>query len=59
MRLIIGGAMFLVVAGTIEGFVSPSALPISVRWGIGALSGLLLVLYLRQGFVHHAGREQA
>lgn len=44
---LLGGCVFLlVVAGTIEGFVSPSELPNAVKIGFGALTGVLLFTYL-------------
>ena len=52
--LMIGVAGLLVVAGTIEGFVSPQRTSELVRFGIGALTAALLTAYL--GF---AGRRAA
>ncbi len=52
--LIIGTAMLLVVAGTIEGFVSPQRLDVAVRITVGAVSGLALLAYLA-----FAGRRAA
>ena len=43
--LILGVASMLVVAGTIEAFVSPRRLPVSVRIAIGLFTALVLVLY--------------
>lgn len=54
VRLLLGGAALLVVAGTIEGFVSPSLLPEGFKIAFGALTGLTLFSYL--GF---AGRTRA
>jgi uncharacterized membrane protein SpoIIM required for sporulation len=45
MQLLLGGASLLVVAGTIEGFVSPSGLPDWVKFGTGLLTGILLYTY--------------
>jgi len=43
----------LVIAGLIEGFISPAeGLPWPVKWGIGLMSGVILYSYL---FL--AGRE--
>jgi len=53
VSLIGGTAVMLVVAGTIEGFVSPSDLPSGVKLGVAALTLVLLVMYL--GF---AGRGE-
>jgi uncharacterized membrane protein SpoIIM required for sporulation len=45
-RIVIGCAVLLVVAGVIEGFLSPAALPASVKWGTGILTGIALFSYL-------------
>ena len=44
--LVIGVALLLCVAGTIEGFVSPQRLSIPVRDAIGAVTALALLAYL-------------
>lgn len=47
VRLIIGCVPLLVLAGLIEGFVSPNeAIPWPVKWGVGLGSGALLYAYL-------------
>lgn len=47
VRLVIGCVPLLVVAGLIEGFISPAeGLPWAVKWGVGLGSGLLLYGYL-------------
>lgn len=51
-RIVIGCACFLVVAGTIEGFLSPSDLPAIVKIATGAGTGLAMYSYL-----FFAGRE--
>jgi uncharacterized membrane protein SpoIIM required for sporulation len=53
VSLIGGTAMMLVVAGTIEGFISPSDLPREVKLTLAALFALLLVVYLA-----FAGRDE-
>lgn len=53
VSLIGGTAMMLVVAGIIEGFVSPSDLPREVKLGFAALFAALLVAYLA-----FAGRDE-
>lgn len=45
-RIVIGCAIFLVFAGIIEGFLSPSALPASVKYGTGILTGIAMYSYL-------------
>ncbi len=46
VRLLFGCVPLLVIAGVIEGFISPSALPPAAKLAIGALSGVLLYSYL-------------
>lgn len=45
-RLAIGCACLLVVAGTIEGFLSPSFLPAWIKFGTGILTGIAMYSYL-------------
>jgi uncharacterized membrane protein SpoIIM required for sporulation len=42
VELVVGAAPVLVVAGLVEGFVSPSDLPIEVKLAFGPLAGLVL-----------------
>lgn len=50
VQLILGSAPLLVIAGLIEGFISPSGLPWPVKLAVGLATGLLLHLYwLRAG----------
>jgi len=51
-RLALGVAALLCVAGFFEGFVSPSSLPVSVKYGIGAVNFIWLYYWLIR-----AGRE--
>ncbi|MBV8579156.1 MAG: stage II sporulation protein M [Candidatus Eremiobacteraeota bacterium] len=44
--LVLGVALMLCVAGTIEGFISPQRLPIPARAAIGALTAVALIAYL-------------
>lgn len=46
MKIVLGSACFLVVAGIIEGFISPSSLPVGVKISVGVLSGALMFGYL-------------
>ncbi|MBI4322391.1 MAG: stage II sporulation protein M [Chloroflexi bacterium] len=46
VKVLFGCVPLLVIAGTIEGFVSPSALLPEVKLAVGAISGLLLYSYL-------------
>lgn len=45
VQLLLGGASLLVVAGTIEGFLSPSTLPDWAKFGTGLATGVLLYSY--------------
>jgi uncharacterized membrane protein SpoIIM required for sporulation len=45
-RIVIGCACFLVLAGIIEGFLSPSSLPVWIKTGTGILTGIAMYLYL-------------
>ena len=45
-KIVVGCACFLVVAGIIEGFLSPSGLPVAVKIGTGILTGIAMYLYL-------------
>ena len=54
MRLVIGSVPLLVIAGTIEGFISPAEnVPTAVKWVVGLGTGILLHSYLLL-----AGRKQ-
>lgn len=46
VRLMIGVALFLVVAGTIEGFISPTPIDPRIKYGIGAITGVAMFSYL-------------
>lgn len=52
--LLLGAVPWLVLAGTIEGFISPSeTIAVQVKWGVGIVSGVLLY-----GYLLFAGRER-
>lgn len=46
IRLVFGCAALLVVAGTIEGFLSPAEIPAFIKFGTGILTGLAMYSYL-------------
>jgi uncharacterized membrane protein SpoIIM required for sporulation len=46
VRLMMGVAVFLVVAGLIEGFISPAPISPKIKYSIGAITGLALYSYL-------------
>jgi len=54
VRLIVGCVPLLIIAGLIEGFISPAEfIPWPIKWGVGLVSGAILYSYL---FL--AGRER-
>ena len=58
VRLMLGAIPMLLIAGFVEGFVSPSNLPIPVKFLLSGALGTLLVLYLsRKPAVVDAGEE--
>jgi uncharacterized membrane protein SpoIIM required for sporulation len=52
VRLMMGVAVLLVIAGIIEGFISPAPIPASIKYSVAAITGLALYSYLLL-----AGRE--
>ncbi len=52
VRLMMGVAVLLVIAGIIEGFISPAPIPAAIKFSIAGLTGLALYSYLLL-----AGRE--
>lgn len=53
---ILGGVvLMLVLAGVIEGYLSPSRLPAPVKWTAGSLAALGLVLYFGRGGIPSQG----
>jgi uncharacterized membrane protein SpoIIM required for sporulation/uncharacterized RDD family membrane protein YckC len=62
VSLIGGTALMLVVAGSIEGFISPSELPREVKLGFAAVAGLAMVSYFAfagRGQEHREAAEHA
>ena len=57
LTLLAGAVMMLVVAGLIEGFYSPSALPDAAKFAFGAATAVLLVLYF--GFAGRGAQARA
>jgi uncharacterized membrane protein SpoIIM required for sporulation len=54
VKLLLGAAPMLVIAGTIEGFLSPATnIAPSIHWAVGITSGILLY-----GYLILAGREK-
>ena len=53
VRLVVGCVPLLVIAGLIEGFISPQPIPPAIKIGIGVITGITLYSYL---FL--AGREE-
>jgi uncharacterized membrane protein SpoIIM required for sporulation/uncharacterized RDD family membrane protein YckC len=49
LRLVAGSAALLVVAGVIEGTISPSPLPHATKYAVSAATAVLLVVYLTRG----------
>jgi len=47
--VVLGTIPLLVVAGTIEGFVTPSSASIPVKLAVAPISGALLAAYLLRG----------
>ncbi len=50
IRIVIGAVPLLVIAGLIEGFISPNEhIPAIAKWSFGLFSGVLLYAYLLSG----------
>ena len=46
VRLMMGVAVLLVVAGIIEGFISPAPIPAGIKFSVAAITGMALYSYL-------------
>jgi uncharacterized membrane protein SpoIIM required for sporulation len=46
VRLMMGVAVLLVIAGIIEGFISPAPIPAAIKFSVAAITGLALYSYL-------------
>lgn len=46
VRLMMGVAVLLVIAGIIEGFISPAPIPAAIKYSIAAITGIALYSYL-------------
>jgi uncharacterized membrane protein SpoIIM required for sporulation len=60
VRLLLGALPLLVIAGLVEGFVSPTAAPPVTKFAIGVSLFVLLVFYLARGWrplQQHGGHE--
>ena len=55
VRLLLGVIPLLVVAGVVEGFISPTSAPVAAKFAIAASLLVLLVLYLARGWRVRSG----
>lgn len=46
VRLMMGVAVLLVIAGIIEGFISPAPIPAAIKYSVAAITGISLYSYL-------------
>jgi len=58
VRLVLGIIPLLIVAGTIEGFVSPSDLPVALKYGVAAGMLCLLLLYVKRKAPPEVARDR-
>lgn len=58
VRLMMGVAVLLVIAGIIEGFISPVPINPKIKFGIGTITGLALYSYLLFAGRDHASASQ-
>ena len=46
VKIVLGAAFLLIIAGTIEGFISPSPIPVVFKIAVGILTGIAMYSYL-------------
>ena len=59
VRLLVGVIPVLIVAGTIEGFFSPSSVPATFKFALAAALLVVLVTYLSRGWMAAVGQKPA
>jgi uncharacterized membrane protein SpoIIM required for sporulation len=59
VRLVVGCVPLLIVAGLIEGFISPAELSATVKAGVGLVSGVILYTYWLRAGRGTDGKRQA
>jgi uncharacterized membrane protein SpoIIM required for sporulation len=57
LQLLLGTIPMLIVAGILEGFLSPTAAPALLKFSVGAALFMLLVLYLNHGYPEAADKS--
>ncbi len=57
--ILAAGALLVALAAPIEAFVSPSALPLAAKRGIGIASALLLFIYLGLGAIDRRAQQRS
>ncbi len=55
VAIVVGVVLMLILAGVIEGYLSPARLPAPVKWAAGGLAVLGLVLYFGRGKARSQG----
>jgi uncharacterized membrane protein SpoIIM required for sporulation len=58
IKLLLGALPLLVIAGVVEGFISPTAAPVVAKFAIAVSLFVLLVLYLARGWRPRAARPR-
>jgi uncharacterized membrane protein SpoIIM required for sporulation len=57
VQLLIGTIPLFVIAGLIEGFITPAAIPLSIKYGVACITVIGLILYLLIGRALLAKRQ--